>query len=235
MEKMNFKIYEPKQSKAENAKLANKLFGHSPRIVLVGASGSGKTQFILNYLFNFQKKYLKKNKTDVLVMTTTHDTAEQIEELADENGFDYRHFKIYTYLDLDLIEEEYNKSNKSFLLILDDCAFKKEMNTKNKPNIISEIYTSGRHKNAGVIIASQKYFYLGEDVRSLNANFVVIYSTLSQKEVDRIYEENISTMMNYEDFLKIIKEHLGKEYGFIVIDKKRKKLYDTEFKEINRN
>lgn len=229
---MNFKIYEAKHTEAKNARLANKIFGHSPRIVLVGSSGSGKTQFIFNYLFNFQKDYLKKSKTDVLIMTTTHDTAEHLEELADANNYDYRHFKIYPFFDLDIIEEEYRKSNKSFLLILDDCAFKKQMNTKHNPNIISEIYTSGRHKNAGVIIASQKYNYLGEDVRSLNANFVIIYSTLTKKEIERVYEENIATLMTYDEFLNIVKNHLSQTYSFITIDKKRKKLYDMNFNEI---
>lgn len=201
--------------------------------VPLGSSGSGKTQYIFNYLFNFQKEYLKKSKTDIVIMTTTYDTAEHLEELADQHGFDYRHFKIYPYLDLEKIEEEYKKSKKSFLLILDDCAFKKEMNTRHNPNILSEIYTSGRHKNAGVIIASQKYNYLGEDVRSLNANFVVIYSTLTKKEIERVYDENLATMMSYEEFLEIVSKYLNDEYTFITIDKKRKKLYDMDFMEIN--
>lgn len=227
---MDFKIYEPKtQLQQKTTKLANKILGHSPRIVLVGSSGSGKTQFIFNYLFNYQKEYLQKSKTDIVIMTTTHDTAEHLEELADENGYDYRHFKIYPFLDLDIIEDEYRKANKSFLLILDDCAFKKQVNTRHNPNILSEIYTSGRHKNTGIIISTQKYNYLGEDVRSLNVTFLVIYSTLTKKEIERVYEENISILMSYEEFLQIINKYLNEPYTFITLDKKRKKLYDMKF------
>lgn len=235
IEKLSLEIFEPEEHEGSKFdKLLDPLIGKNPRIVLVGASNSGKTQFFLNYLFNWNKDYYLRTGGTIVIQSTTHDTCNQIDKLGSKHGFSYKKMKIMPWFSLEHLQDEYSKfEGHGNLIILDDCAFKKGFNSRHKPNVISEIFTSGRHKNTGIIIASQKYGYLGEDCRSMNCTHLVIYSTLTQKEKKRIYEENLSLMMTEPEFNKISLKHLSKKYSFIIIDKANKLLFGSDFKQIH--
>lgn len=234
IENLKLEIFEPEnQGEGKFDHLLDPLIGKNPRIVLVGASHSGKTQFFLNYLFNWNRDYYLKSGGTIVIQSTTSDTCQQINDLGNEKGFSYKKMKIMPWFSLEHLQEEYERfEGEGNLIILDDCSFKKGFNSKYKPNVISEIFTSGRHKNTGIIIASQKYNYLGEDCRSMNCTHLVVYSTLTLKEQLRIYEENLSLMMSLEEFKKIMSKHLRKKFSFIVIDKANKLLFDNEFRQI---
>jgi len=55
---------------------------------------------------------------------------------------------------------------------------------------------------------------------------------LSKKELERLYEENMSTLMSEREFYKIVSDNLREQYNFIVFDKPSKKLYNSKFEEI---
>lgn len=230
---MDFELFEPPKDKDKHEKLLPKICNRRFRMNLVGESGSGKSQFIFNVLFKWCLDYIKKSKAKVVVMTGTKDTAVHMAELARKKRFSTEDFKIYDYFDVNELKKIYDEHDPKtpLFIVLDDTAFLDGFSNPHKKNILSEIYASGRHKNVSIITSLQKYFYLAEDCRSINATTLVIYG-LSKKELDRLYEENMSTLMTDQEFKRIVNENLRKKYNFIVFDKPNKKLYNSKFEEI---
>lgn len=230
---MDFHIFEPPKDKDKHAHLLPKILDRRFRLNLVGESGSGKSQFIFNILFKWCLEYIKKSKAHVVVMTGTKDTALHIAKLAKSKRFKPDEFQVYDYFDVDELKKIYDEHDPKtpLFIVLDDTAFLDGFSSPHKKNILSEIYASGRHKNVSILTSLQKYFYLAEDCRSINATNLVIYG-LSKKELDRLYEENMSTLMTEKEFKRIVNEHLKKRYNFIIFDKPNKKLYNSKFKEI---
>jgi len=230
---MDFHIFEPPKDKDRHENLLPKICKKRFRMNLVGESGSGKSQFIFNVIFKWCKEYIKKSKAKVVVMTGTKDTAVHFAKLAKSNRMKQDEFKIYDYFDVDELKKIYvdHDSKHPLFIVLDDTAFLDGFSSPHKKNILSEIYASGRHKNVSIITSLQKYFYLAEDCRSINATTLVIYG-LSKKELERLYEENMSTLMSEREFYKIVSDNLREQYNFIVFDKPSKKLYNSKFEEI---
>jgi DNA helicase HerA-like ATPase len=235
---MDVKVFEPPKQKGHKLdKLIPKALTKNIRANLVGASGSGKTVWMKNILFNstWMKDYFLKSKGEIVLMTTTFDTAEEFAYLAHKHKYDPKRFLIFDYFDMETLEQIYRDMNpkEPNLIILDDCAFLPNFRKHSGNNLITEIFTSGRHSNCGIIVASQKYFFLDEASRSLNATHIVIYSTLSKKEFIRFYDENMSNIMDMESFFKMIGTELKEKYSFITFNRKEKKIYDKKFKEID--
>jgi len=230
---MDFHIFKPPEDKDKHEHHLPKILSKRFRMNLVGESGSGKSQFIFNMIFNWCTVYLKKSNAKIIFMTGTKDTAVHAATLAKKNKFKPEQFQIYDYFDtaeLRRLYEEHDPKNP-MLIVLDDTAFLDGFSNPHKKNILSEIYASGRHKNVSLLTSLQRYFYLAEDCRSINATTIIIYS-INKKEFDRLYEENISTMMSEKEFKRIVKENLDARYKFLVLDKPNKKLYNNKFEEV---
>lgn len=230
---MEFIVYEDKEPKDKNKKLIPAQLCKNLRMNLIGQSESGKTQFMFNILFNWCKDYYKKSKATIIFMTGTHDTALHVAELAKKNRYTPQYFKVYDYFDLVELEKLYREhdGNHPLVFVLDDVAFLADFSSPYKKNFLTELFSSGRHKNVSIIISLQKYFFLSEDCRSINATHLVIYN-LNKKEFQRLYEENMSILMSEDEFRRIAKENLDEQYKFILFDKKKKKLYNSKLKEI---
>ena len=90
-------------------------------------------------------------------------------------------------------------------------------------------------KNVSAIVLSQKYTHLNENLRANNCTCLIIFYGLINKDLERIYIENFSLIMEQKDFETLIKNYLNKRYSFLVFDKKNGVVYDNEFNEININ
>ena len=233
---MDFKVFAPKDEKEKFSNKAHKIFRPKSRINLIGESGSGKTQMIFNILFNLNLNYYKKTKAHIVVMSGTTDTMHHMAELAHEHKYNHKLFDIMKFdlTELENIYRTHDGSKSPLVIVLDDVAFLKGFSSPHKKNLLSEIYASGRHKNTTIITSLQKYFYLSEDCRSVNATHLVIYD-LNKKEAKRFYEENLSKIMKEEQFFSIMRKYLNMQYNFIILDCVKRKLYDNRGNEININ
>ena len=230
---MDFKVFEPPDKKDKFEKLAHKLFRTKSRINLIGQSGSGKTQFMMNILFNWNLNYYKKSKAHIVFMSGTEDTMYHIAKLAHQHKYDHKLFDVMQF-DMDELKEIYENHDglqSPLVIVLDDAAFLKGFSSPYKKNLLSKIFASGRHKNTTIITSLQKYFFLSEDCRSVNTTHLVIYD-LNQKEANRFYEENLSKIMDKEQFFSIMRKYLNEQYKFIILDCIKKKLYDNKGNEI---
>lgn len=203
------------------------------RLNLIGESGSGKTEFMKNLLFNYYYKYWAKSGAEIHFYAGTQDTAREIAELAYHANYKPENFNVHTKFNLDNVEDIYQEHNgeKPLVFFFDDIAYKNGFNSAHKKNFITELYASGRHKNTSIIVSTQKYMFLSEDCRSLNASHLVLYS-VSPKEVEKFYDENMDLIMTKPEFNKILRKYVKPKYGFIILDKLNKKVYDKDWNDI---
>lgn len=226
-----------KSSKYDKYLKDHPYFCNSFRLVLCGPSGCGKTQLLYNLLFSkdFMLDLWKKTKGEINAFIPTLDTCEELAGLAKKNRHNPKNFKIHNKWDAGVCEEEYQKldEKEANLFIFDDVAFLSNFSTPHKRNIIDEILCAGRHKSAFCVVLSQKYTHLNENLRANNCTCLIMFFGLIQKELERIYTENFSSIMEEKEFNKLIKENLNAPYKFIVFDKKHNKVYNDEFEELN--
>lgn len=218
---MDFKVYEPNQVKDKKLQHINtKLLPHPPlRGIIVGSSGSGKTQFILNILFNWYKKYYD----EIYCFIGSKDDAIEYRRLAKKNRMSDR-LNVIEKMDLEKIEELYDdieKSNlyddeKSNVLFVFDDRILDISKRKHSVNIIDELFIKGRHARISTIISTQKYKLLNTNMRVCNTNLLVIFPS-NNKELQAIAEEH-SGLENPKDFLEKLKKNLKVRYNYIVLD-----------------
>lgn len=230
------------ETKKKKSKFADKMLEHLPfihpnfRLIIVAPAGSGKTQIMANLIFRkeFMLQLWKKTKGKVVSFIPSHDVVEVFAELAHKNKFNSKKFRIHPNWNKNVCEQEYRDMDPDHpnLFIFDDVAFL-DFSSHMKKNIIDELFCAGRHSSLSCMITAQKYSHLNENVRCNNATSFLILYGLSHKELDRIYEEQLSDIMTQDKYKDIIKTFLNEQYRFIWIDKVKRKLYDDEFKEIS--
>ncbi len=209
------------------------------RIVLCGPAGSGKTQLLYNILFNkdFMLDLWKKTKGSINAFIPTQDTCLELAEMAKKSKFKPTNFKIHNQWKEDVCKKSYDECNEEHpnLFIFDDVSFLSNFSRPQTRNVVDEILCAGRHKNVSAIVLSQKYTHLNENLRANNCTCLILFNGLINKELERIYIENFSSIMEQKQFENLIKKYLNKRYSFLVFDKKNSIVYDNEFNEINFN
>jgi len=214
-------------------------FCKSFRVVLCGPANSGKTQVLYNILFNkdFMLQLWKKTKGKINAFIPTQDTCIELAEMAKRNKFKPSNFKIHNQWKEEICKKAYDECEKEHpnLFIFDDVSFLSNFSRPQTRNVVDEILCAGRHRNVSAIVLSQKYTHLNENLRANNCTCLILFYGLINKELERIYIENFSSIMEQKDFDKLIKDYLNKRYSFLVFDKKNGVVYDNEFNEININ
>ena len=136
--------------------------------------------------------------------------------LTDENYIDD--------LDLDALEsliekqkytiEHFGKDTaNNVLVVMDDLASE---SNKMAGNRFKKLLFLSRHYKISMIIITQAYFAIPKSIR-LNNSQLVLFETSNKKELDKIYEEN-NAGLSFNDFMKLYKECVKDDYGFMVIN-----------------
>lgn len=226
-----------KNKHLEKYLLPHKYFSPNFVIVMIGKSGSGKTQLLYNILFNklFLLDFFKKSKSNINCFIPTQDTCEELDKMARKSKFNPKFFKIHNQWNEEVCKKIYDQNDPKNinLFIFDDVSFLKDFSRPQSRNIIDEICCAGRHKNSYTIVLSQKYTHLNENIRANNSTCLILFNGLISKELERVYIEHFSIIMDTNKFYNIIKSYLSEKYQFIVYDKKNNQLYDSEFNIIN--
>ena len=178
---------------------------HPYRILIIGSSGSGKTNALLNpinkqpdidkiYLYAkdpFEAKYqflINKRKSV------------RLEHFNDPKAF------IEYSNDMQDVYENINENNidkESKILIVFDDMIAHMNNNKKLNSIVTELFVRSRKLNISLVFITQSYFKIPEEVR-LNTTHFFIMKISNKRELQQI-ALNHSSDIDFKNFLKIYK------------------------------
>ena len=179
---------------------------HPYRILIIGSSGSGKTNALLNLINNqldIDKIYLYakdpyEKKYQYLI--------NKCEEVGLDHSDDPKAFIEYSNDMQDVYKniEDYNPGKECKILIVFDDMIADMINNKRLNPIVTELFIRGRKLNISIVFIMQSYFKVPKDVR-LNSTHFFIMKILNKRELQLI-ALNHSSDIDFKDFMKIYKE-----------------------------
>jgi len=179
------------------------------RILICGASGSGKSNALMNYLLLTSEP---KNGTFAHIFLVY-----KVEEPLYEFLKDKLKDKITLMKGLDKfpsVQEFPEKNKEKYLCVFDDV-----VNDKSKENIkkLNEYFAYSRKKNITCIFLTQSYFSTLKFLRE-NINYIILTSIKSTKDLKAICREYLQGDITVEK-LKAMYEYATKEQlNFLKID-----------------
>ena len=191
---------------------------HPYRILIIGGSGSGKTNALLSLIKeqdNIDKIYLYAKDLSQPKYKLWNKKREDvgIKYCTDLNGFiecsntmDDVYQKIY----------QYNPSRKRKILIVSDDMVADIMSNKKFKAIIKELFSRCRKLNISLVFIIQSYVSVSKDVR-LNSIHYLIMKISNRKELQSI-EINHYADVDYNDVVRTWRECIKKPYSFFTTD-----------------
>ena len=179
---------------------------HPYRIFIIGGSGSGQTNTLLN-LINEQRdidkiylyaKDLSESKYEYLIKNREN---AGIKHVNDPKAFiecSNTMNDIYENID------DYNPNRRRKILIIFDNMIADIMTNKKFQSIIKELFIRCRKLDISFVFITQSYFSVPKDVR-LNSTHYLIMKINNRKELQNI-AINHSTDIDYKDLMKIYRE-----------------------------
>ena len=191
---------------------------HPYRILIIGGSGSGKTNALLNLINNqpdidkiylyakdpYEAKYQYLiNKRERVGINRLNDPKAFIEY------FNNMH-KVYKNID------KYNPDKENKVLIVFDDMIADVINNKELNSIVRELFIRSRKLNISLAFITQSYFKVPKDVRNNSTHFFIM-KIPNKRELMEI-AINHSSDINTKDFIEIFRKCTDKPYSFLVID-----------------
>ena len=191
---------------------------HPYRILIIGGSGSGKTNTLLNLI---------NNQLDIdkiyLYAKDLHEAKYQFlinkRESAGLNRFNEPKAFIEYSDDMQDAQkniDEYNTDKEHKILIVFDDTIADMINNKKLNSIVTDLFIGGRKLNISLGFITQSYFKVPKDVR-LNSTHFFIMTIPNKRELQQT-ALNHQSDINFKDFIKIYKKCTAKTYSFLVND-----------------
>ena len=206
---------------------------HYPfRICILGSTGSGKTNLLMNLIFEEYAKILKR----VVLMAGKPDTISEMKSLHNENkpSFDMELFNKYNDQKVNEIMDKVEEDHKETVFIFEDLtAF--NVFKKNSNNAIDRILMNGRQSLASAIFTAQYYKNLHGSARSINCSMLILFEVPDDEEKEKIYKEHKNGLTR-DQFFKLLEEHTREKFTFLAIDytqPKESRFRDTNLKVID--
>ena len=191
---------------------------HPYRILIIGGSGSGKTNALLNLINNqpdIDKIYLyAKDPYEVKYQYLINKR-----EKVGQNHFDDR--KAFIEYSNDMqdvyknIEDNKPRKKRKILIIFDDM-IADMINNKKLDSVVTELFIRGRNLNISIVFIIQSYFKVPKDVK-LNSTLLFIMKIPHKRELQQI-ALNHSSDIDFKDIMKIYKKYTKEPYSFLVND-----------------
>ncbi|CAP36219.2 Protein CBG18876 [Caenorhabditis briggsae] len=209
----------------------NPLLPSSIRACIIGKSGCGKTNLLMNLLLDkFEgDDYLDYDSLYIFSTTLFQPcyqalingfqnglSKKDIRECFKNQNFmvekkDKQEITIHTSDSLDDIPDPSSiDPNKKTLIIFDDLMLEKQ-------NKIEQYYTRGRHNNIDCFYISQSYIKLPKNTIRENANLFIVFPQ-DKLNLDYIYRDHCSEL-DKERFLEMSSEIWKEKFSFLIIDK----------------
>ena len=201
---INFDEY-ANENKIENNSKWLYIPDHLYRILIVGGSGSGKTNALLNLINNqpdLDKIYLYakdpyEKKYQCLI--------NKREKLGLDHFRDPKAFMEYSNDTQDVYKniEDYSLGMKRKILIVFDDMIAVMINNKKRNPVVTELFIRGRKLNISIVFITQSYFKLTKGVKLNSAQFFII-KIPNKRELQKI-SLNHSSGIDFKYFIKIYK------------------------------
>ena len=191
---------------------------HPYRILIIGGSGTGKTNTLLNLIENqpdIDKIYLNvkdlyEPKYQLLIYKRE---SVGLKHFNDPKAFiEYSNDMHDVYKNID----NYNPNKENKILIVFDDMIADMIHNKKLNSIVTELFIRGRKLNISLVFITQSYFKVPKDVR-LNTSHFFIAKIPNKRELQQI-TINHSSDINTKDFSDIYKKYTDKQHSFFVID-----------------
>ena len=187
-------------------------------MLIIGQSGSGKTNTLLHLINNFHaidKIYLYAKDADEKKYQYLINKREQagIKNLSDPHAFIEYSNNMNDVLD-DI--NNYNKNRDKKVLIIFDDMIVDIMRSEKFKVIVKELFIRCRKLNISIVFITQSYFRTPKDAR-LNSTHYILMKIGNKKELKSIAEEN-SSHLNFKDFLKIYSYCTKEPHSFMMVD-----------------
>ena len=191
---------------------------HSYRILIIGGSGSGKTNALLNLINNhpdIDKIYLYAKDPYEAKYQYLINKREKVglDHIDDPKAFmECSNDMQDVYKNI----EDYNPIKKRKVLIIFDDMIADMINNNKLNPVVTELFIRGRKLNICIVFITQSYFKVPKDVR-LNSTHFFIMKIPNKRELQQI-ALNHSSDIDFKDFMKIYKKYTKEPYSFLVND-----------------
>ena len=185
-------------------------------ILIIGRSGSGKTQCLVNMMSN--KNILGDYFDLIYLFTDTNPDQELIADLKLKKkniivDFDEEKVKSIMTKAENTIEKDCFKNAPKIMLLFDDILSNQKFL---KSKTLTKLATANRHYNISYIFCSQYYKKLPPVVRT-NARYYIIFPS-SMSEVEKIADELTPPQMSKKKFINYLQHATAKKYSFMSIN-----------------
>lgn len=185
------------------------------RAQLVGASGKGKTHWLLQYL----RKYGER-EFDHLIWWTIPRSAKQkaLRELEDRWG---RHMTMIIgdgpaqRAEVDDILDHNSSEGKQTLIVLDDMMIEAQGSQH-----LADLYIGGRHEDASIMELSQRVFQDGSRVKRLQSDYYVVFDFPVKSEARELFRQLTCSPLAQQLLTRKYRECTDKRYGCLIYDAK---------------
>ena len=186
---------------------------HPYRILIIGGSGSGKTNALLNLMNNqldIDKNLSLCKRSQYLI--------NKREKVGLNHFNDPKAFMEYSNDMQDVYKniEDYNPIKKRKVPIIFDDMIADMINNNKLNPIVTELFIRARKLNIPIVFITQSYFKVPKDVR-LNSTHFFIMKIPNKRELRQI-ALNHSSDIDFKDFMNIYKKCTKEPYTFLVTD-----------------
>ena len=191
---------------------------HPYRISIIGGSGTGKTNALLNLINNQQDidkiyLYAKDPYEDKYQYSINKRESVGLKQFNDPKAFiEYANDMHDVYKNID----NYNPDKENKILIVFDDMIADMINNKKLNSIVTELFIRGRKQNISLVFITQSYIKVPKDLR-LNTTHFFIMKIPNKRELQQI-AINHSSDINTKDFINIYTKCTDKPYSFLVND-----------------
>ena len=191
---------------------------HPYMILIIGGSGSGKANLLLNLIENqpdFDKIYLYAKDPHEAKYQYLINKREGvgINHFNDPKAFiEYSNDMYDVYKNIDV----YNPDKENKILIVFDDMIADVIINKKLNSIVTELFIRDRKLNISLVFITQSYFKIPKDFR-LNSSHFFITKIPNKGELQQIAINN-STDINTKDFANIYRKCTAETYSFLVND-----------------
>ena len=212
---INFDDY-VNENKIKNNKNWSYIQDHPHRILIVGGSGSGKTNLLLNLIENqpdIDKIYLyAKDPYESKYQYLIHKReGAGINHFNNPKAFiDYSNDMYDVYKNID----DYNPDKENKILMVFDDMIADMIHNKKLNSIVAELFIRGRKLNISLVFITQSYFKVPKDVR-LNTSHFFISKIPNKRELQQI-AINHSSDISTKDFANIYRKCTDEPCSFLV-------------------
>ena len=188
---------------------------HPYRILIIGGSGSGETNALLNLIEN-------RPDIDKIYLYLKDPYEAKYQYLINKRGVSINHFKdlkAFIKYSNDMLDfykniDDYNPGKENKILIAFDDMIADMIENKKLNSIITELFIRGRKLNISLVFITQSYFKVPKDVR-LNTTHFLISKIPNKRELQQI-AINHSSDISTEDFVNIYRKCTDELYSFLL-------------------